>query len=257
MPSHNRKSPRSPGWDAVADWYDGWMGDHGSEHHQRLAIPTAIEMLSLEGHEHVLDIGAGQGVFAQYVAQTGARYTGVDISPHLIEIARSRHAQHGRFIRADARRLESSRDLKAASFDACIFLLSLQDMSPLDAVTRSAAWALKPKARLVIVMTHPCFRVPRQSGWGYDSERQLRYRRIDSYLQMLSVPMKAYGRHRTGTTISFHRPLEAYINALANEGLYVDAMREISSFKAGDKVERRAEAQIPLFLALRARRVEL
>jgi SAM-dependent methyltransferase len=257
MPSNNRKSLRPLGWEAVADWYDGWMGELGSDHHQQLAIPAALEMLSLAGHEHVLDVGAGQGVLAQYIAQTGARYTGVDISPRLIEIARRRHAKRGRFVQADARHLASSRDLKAASFDACIFLLSLQDMSPLDAVIASAAWALKPRARLVIVMTHPCFRVPRQSGWGYDPERRLRYRRVDSYLQMLSVPMKAYGRNWAGTTISFHRPLEAYINALAEGGLYVDAMREISSFKTGDKAERRAEAQIPLFLALRARRIDL
>ena len=63
-------------------------------------------------------------------------------------------------------------------------------------------------------MTHPCFRVPRQSGEGWDEQRKLLYRRVDRYLSPLAVPMKAYAGGRAATW-SYHRPLEDYVNGLA------------------------------------------
>ncbi len=48
-------------------------------------------------------------------------------------------------------------------------MLSIQDMDPLSDVLESAAWAPNLDGRVVILMTHPCFRVPRQSGWGWDA----------------------------------------------------------------------------------------
>jgi hypothetical protein len=127
-------------------------------------------------------------------------------------------------------------------------------MNPLDAVLRSAAWALRPSGRLVILMTHPCFRIPRQSGWGHDGGRDLRFRRVDSYLKTLSIPMKPYGKDRAGVTLSYHRPLGDYVTALAESGLLVDALREISTYQDGKtRAEQRANAEIPLFAGLRAR----
>ena len=105
-------------------------------------------------------------------------------------------------------------------------------------------------------MTHPCFRVPRQSGWAYDSDRDLRFRRVDRYLTPLAVPIKAYGKKRSGVSISFHRPLSHYINGLAACGLLVDELQEITTFETSDsKAEQRANGEIPLFVGLRAQKV--
>src|SRR5690606_5574990 len=128
-------------------------------------------------------------VLAPHITQAGANYTGVDVSPRLLQTARKRQ-RDGRFIEADAAYLAACPKLQAASFEALVFLLSIQDMNPLEAVLDSAYWALAPGGRLVILMTHPCFRIPRQSGWGRDEQRKLQYRRIDRYLTPLSVPMK-------------------------------------------------------------------
>jgi SAM-dependent methyltransferase len=239
----------------VADWYDGWMREGGSEHHRRFAIPAVMELLRLSAGESVLDVGAGQGVMARHVAATGARYTGVDASERLIRLARRRHGAFGRFLVGDARRLRDVPALRGEAFDAVVFLLSIQDMDDLDAVLAGAARAVRDGGRLVILMRHPCFRVPRQSGWGWDASRKLEYRRIDRYLSPLHVPNRVELRTGPARTVSFHRPLADYVNRLALEGLAVDAMREIAvpqwdgeraRFVAGGSPE------IPLFLGLRA-----
>ncbi len=244
------------GWDPVADWYDGWVGPHGSDHHRSLAIPAVMNLLELRGHEQVLDVGCGQGVLAPHVTGSGAVYTGVDVSRKMIAAARRHHRGEGRFLRGDARYLNRVSALRPASYDAVVFLLSIEDMNPLDDVIRSAAGTLRKPGRVVILMRHPCFRVPRQSGWGEDPNRKLRYRRLDSYLTPLSVPMKAYEHSDSGRTISFHRPLSQYINTLAAEGLAVDYFDEIVTHRsAANRAERRANEEFPLFLALRARTI--
>ena len=246
-------------WDPVADWYAGWTGMEGSEHHRRLAIPALLDLLAPVPDEHILDIGAGAGVLAPYIARAGARYTGVDASPKLLALARRQHGRHGRFLEGDAARLDGIPGLHTGTFDGVVFLLSIQDMAPLDAVLQSAAWALRSRGRIALVMTHPCFRVPRQSGWGWDPGRKLQYRRVDRYLTPLAVPMKAYGGKRPGVTHSFHRPLEAYVNGLAACSIFVDCVREIPTYKPAPegpqaRAANLANEEIPLFLALRARK---
>jgi len=254
-PNHKRNPG---GWDALAHWYDSWMGAEGGEHHRKLAIPAVLDLLQLQPGEHLLDIGAGQGVLAPHVALTGASYTGVEISPRLLALAQKRHRANGRFLQGDARRLRNVEGLNAKQFDAVVFLLSIQDMNPLDSVLESAAWALRGGGRLVILMTHPCFRVPRQSSWEHDTDRDMCFRRVDRYLTPLAVPIKSYrhGKNRSGVSISFHRPLSHYINGLASCGLLVDELQEITTFETrASKAEQRANVEIPLFVGLRAQKV--
>jgi SAM-dependent methyltransferase len=254
MPRPNKR--QTAGWEPVADWYDGWVGKDGSEHHRRLALPAVLDLLDARPGMQVLDVGAGQGVLAPHVAGAGARYTGVDISPRLLALARKHHGPRGRFIQGDARYLAQIKELEARSFDAVVYLLSIEDMNPLEPVIESAAWALKNGGWVVILMRHPCFRVPRQSGWGFDEGRSLLYRRVDRYLSPLSVPMKTYGKQRGGATISFHRPLQTYVNTLAANDLYINHLREIPTYKTGEtKAEQLANEEFPLFLALRAVRL--
>jgi SAM-dependent methyltransferase len=251
------KHARRQNWDPLATWYDGWMGQHGSRHHQQLAIPAVLSLLQLKPGQTLLDLGAGQGVLAPYVVDKQAQYTGIEISAKLVSMARKRHGRHGTFIQADARRLEQVRQVKTKSFDACVFLLSLQDIDPLQEAVRSAAWALKPGGCLVALLTHPCFRIPRQSGWGWDEGRKLRYRRIDRYLTPLEVPLKKHPGRKRGVSRSYHRPLSAYVQAIANTGMLIDRLIEIpSNLKQHrgrrSKAYRRADQEMPLFLGIRA-----
>jgi ubiquinone/menaquinone biosynthesis C-methylase UbiE len=242
----------------VATWYDGWVGDRGSTYHRELAIPAVLELLQPRRGDAILDVGGGQGVLAPYLAEAGARVTVVDASARLIAAAKRRRTRmrDARFLVGDARRLPAVAGLDAASFDAAVFLLSIQDMDPLEDVVRGVDWALKPASRVVLLMTHPAFRQPRHSGWGYDEGRKLTYRRIDAYLEPMAVPMKSLGGGLP--TRSFHRPISAYVNGLADAGFATDAMLELPDLPPdrrpgkAPRGDARANAEIPIFLGLRA-----
>lgn len=264
MLSSNKGPPRRSryptSWEPVARWYRGWSGPDGSYHHRELAIPAVLSLMELQPGQQLLDLGAGAGVLAPFVARAGAAYTGIDLSETLIRTARRTHGAHGRFLVGDVRTLPRLPYPRAASFDVAVFLLSIQDMEPLDAVLASAAWSVRPGGRIVLLMTHPCFRVPRQSGWGHDQRRNLHYRRIDRYLTPLAVPMKRYSDGQNGATRTFHRPLETYINELSAHGMVVDQLREIpltnpSASSAPSRAIEHPNPDIPLFLGLRARKL--
>lgn len=259
-----RQGPSRPAastsWDPLAQWYDGWVGEGGSEHHRLVAVPAVLRLLDAQPGERIIDIGCGQGVLAPAIVRKGAQYVGVDASPRLLQIARQRHPDAGRFILGDAAKLQAIPDLRTDRFDAAVFLLSLQDMDPLEPVLASAAAALKPGGRAVLLLTHPAFRIPRQSGWGLDEGRKLVYRRIDRYLTPLPVPLKALPGKEGRTTRSFHRPVSDYVNGLADAGLLTDRMEEVPAHKlstAGStpKAAELARKEIPLFLGIRARKV--
>lgn len=255
------RRPAGPGetsWERVATWYDGWVGDHGSTYHQQLAIPAVLDLLQAQRGEEILDVGGGQGVLAPYLVEEGARVTVVDASAKLISAAKRRHRslKGASFLVGDARRLPAVPGLEPGGFDAAVFLLSIQDMDALDDVVRGVDWALKDAARVVLLMTHPAFRQPRHSGWGVDEARRLTYRRIDAYLGEMAVPMKSLGGGPP--TRSFHRPISTYVNALADAGFLTDAMLELPDLppdRRPGKAARgdaRANAEIPIFLGLRA-----
>lgn len=242
----HKKSPS--GWNDVAQWYDGWVGKAGSHFHQKVAIPTLLDSLEINNQQHILDVGCGTGVLAPHILKQKVTYTGIDISRKLIQKAKHYHGKQIDFRVMDARKMHHN--LPKSHYDVAVFLLSIQDMNPLDVVIRNVSQVLRAGGMLAIVMTHPCFRIPRQSGWGYEKSKKLQYRRIDRYLTPLKIPMK---QHRQGVTISFHRPLSVYINTLAQCGLVINKLDEITTYQTGsNKAEQRANDEFPLFMLIRA-----
>ncbi|MBI4199607.1 MAG: class I SAM-dependent methyltransferase [Chloroflexi bacterium] len=254
------REPRRPftAWDPVARWYDALVGEEGSEYHRKLVMPGALRLLDLRPGERVLDLACGQGVFCRLLQKAPVHVTGVDASEELVHLARRRSSKHITYLVGDARRLE---ELPSESFDAMACLLAIQNIDPVEPVFDTCARLLRPGGRLVLVLTHPCFRVARQSGWGWDEERELQYRRVDRYATPLKVPIQIHpGSQPRRVTWTFHRPLQTYVQGLVRAGMWVDVLEEWASHKASQpgpraNAENLARQEIPLFLALRAVKV--
>jgi len=243
-------------WDEAARWYNALVGDQGSEYQKTLIFPGAFRMLAVKRGDKVLDLACGPGAFSRFLEKKGLRVEGLDVSGELLGHAERRSPPSIRFHHADAREPGS---FGPQAFDAIACLMALQNMEDIRPVMKNAASWLKPGGRLVLVVTHPCFRIPRQSHWGWDDEKKTEYRRVDRYASEMLIPILTppFARSKIFTS-TYHRPLAAYFQALAEAGLAVDALEEWQSGKESTpgkraRGENRARREIPLFLAMRAR----
>jgi ubiquinone/menaquinone biosynthesis C-methylase UbiE len=246
--------PREHGtsWEKSADWYDRIIGERGSELYQAVVIPGALKLLAPKRGERVLDLGCGQGVFCRALAQAGCQVTGVDAAPTLIQKARTYPMKPPvRYLARDAAQIE---DL--GEFDAASAILCVQNMEHLDVVSAAAARVLKPGGRMLWVVNHPAFRIPRQSSWGMDEPRKIQYRRTDAYSSTLSIPIVMHpGKADSESTTSFHRSLQTLTATGFSAGLRLAGIEEWYSHKESQpgpraRAENRARKEFPLFLAL-------
>lgn len=240
-------------WEKSADWYDRIIGERGSELYQAVVIPGALNLLAPKRGERALDLGCGQGVFSRALAEKGCEVTGVDAAPTLIQKARTYPVKPPiRYLARDAAQIA---DL--GEFDAISAILCVQNMEHLDVVAAAAAKVLKPGGRMVWVVNHPSFRIPRQSAWGQDEERKIQYRRTDAYSSTLAIPIVMHpGKADSESTVSFHRSLQTLTTTGFGAGLVLGGIEEWYSHKESQpgpraRAENRARKEFPLFLALR------
>jgi SAM-dependent methyltransferase len=264
-------APRAPGeldtsWEPVAAWYDDLLERRGSDHHRDVVLPGTLRLLEARRGSRVLDLACGQGVLARQLAAGGVQVVGIDASPGMIEAARRHTRSAGvEYAVADARALDAA---PLGSFDAIACVLALANIEPLDPVLQSCARLLRPAGRFVAVLPHPAFRAARQTSWGWErgAGGPIQYRRVDGYLspgqaRIVANPGGVARGEPPVETWTFHRPLQVYVRALAGAGLWIDALEEWPSLRTSQpgpraEAENRARREIPLFLALRARRVQ-
>lgn len=246
------KSEHGTSWEKSADWYDRIIGERGSELYQAVVIPGALGLLRPQRGERVLDLGCGQGVFSRALAQKGCLVTGVDAAPTLIQKARTYPMKPPvRYLARDAAQIE---DL--GEFDAVSAILCVQNMEHLDAVSLAAAKVLRPGGRMLWVVNHPAFRIPRQTSWGFDDPRKIQYRRTDAYNTTMSIPIVMHpGKADSETTVSFHRSMQTLTACGFSAGLMLAGMEEWISHKESQpgpraRAENRARTEFPLFLGL-------
>jgi 2-polyprenyl-3-methyl-5-hydroxy-6-metoxy-1,4-benzoquinol methylase len=222
-------------------------------------------MLAVERGESVLDVACGQGVLCRVLHTKGIKATGIDAAGQLIRLARERSAPDIQYIVADARDLSQQPDLAPASFDAAACVLAIQNLDPIGPVFEQIARLLAPGGRLVLAMMHPCFRGPKATSWDWDLRglNKIQYRRVERYLLSRKEPIITHpGKDPHAGTWTFHRPLQTYIKALAHAGLVIDMLEEWPSHKVSTSgprapAENTARQEIPMFLALRARKITL
>lgn len=241
-------------WNQVAAWYDDLIDERKSDHYTDVIVPGVMRLVSPTPGSRVLDVACGQGVIARAMASIGAQVTGLDAAKGLIDAANKRGG--GTFIHADARQISTLK--LPGDFDAATCVMALTNIEPIEPVLTGVAEQLRTGGAFVFVISHPAFRAPGQTHWGYDDKSGVQFRRVDGYLST--------GQHRIQmhpgdapeiVTWTFHRPIQTYVRALSQAGFMVDLIEEWTSRRQSQpgpkaEAENRSRREIPLFMAVRA-----
>lgn len=238
-------------WETSSSWYDKIVGDKGHYYHQHVIIPGVLKLLQLEAGHRLLDLACGQGVLARHLPKD-IDYVGVDASPSLIKEAKKKSSHL--FVVGDV-----TKPLKEGRFTHASVILALQNIEDGKAVLKTAAHHLDTSGKLILVLNHPCFRIPRQSSWGIDVAKKTQYRRIDRYLSPLKIPIQTHPGKQSEETWSFHHPLSDYTKWLQETGFATEKIEEWTSDKKSTgthaRMENRSREEFPLFLSILARKI--
>jgi SAM-dependent methyltransferase len=268
-----KKDFRNTSWQKVAPWYNKITAQgQGHYYHQHVVIPGVFRLLDLsqtpnspnskiqDSRFSILDMACGNGVLAKSLPKD-VEYLGIDLSESLVNTAKKedKNYKHKYLIADIANPLNPPNSLIGSDFSHAAIILALQNiLNPLNAL-KNASDHLLTGGTLVIVLNHPAFRIPRQSSWGIDEERKIQYRRIDKYMSPMEIPINMNPSDRNSEkTISYHFPISYYSKILSEAGFVIELMEEWTSDKESvgraGKMENRSRAEIPLFLAIKAKK---
>lgn len=181
-----------------------------------------IQLGNLKG-KRVLDIGCGQGVLPNIMAQRGAIVTGIDISSDQIEISKNRYGDRDNpvFKVMDAVNMDFTDNL----FDAATMNMVLLNVPTIDSVgkiIRETSRVLRPDGKLIFTDLHPITILrpekPRSTKLSGDFSY---FRDGDEYTAQIDLG--------EGRSIEFHNKhwtIKSYKELLAKADMYVENMSE-------------------------------
>lgn len=248
---------KNTSWDNVSQWYNGIVGEKGHFYHEAVILPNVIRLLKLNPTAKLLDLGCGQGILARSI-QKDVAYLGLDLSPTLIEEARKLDLNPiHKYGVAD---ISKELPIKFSGFSHAAIILALQNIKQPFNVFKNVAPHINKGGRMVIVLNHPSFRIPKHADWEVDRAKGVQYRKMDSYMSHLEVPIDSSPFDKMGNkqTWSFHYPLSAYSEMLLDNGFMIEKIEEWISPKKSEggmaKVEDKARMEFPLFMTIVAYR---
>ena len=169
----------------------------------RSLIPRPLRGVS------VLDAGCGAGAQCEWLLGEGADVTGIDLSPGMVEQARLRCGDRGRFAVAD---LAEPLDFEPASFDGVTCSLALHYIKDWAVPLGSFARVLRPGGWAVISLDHPFGPpLPGQQGGYFDTELV-----SDTWVKAGQEIIQHFWR----------RPLAAIMDAFAGAGFSLERIAE-------------------------------
>ncbi|MBI5148026.1 MAG: class I SAM-dependent methyltransferase [Parcubacteria group bacterium] len=246
-------------WGKFAGWYHRMIEERGG-YQKEVILPNLLRILNVKKGEMILDLACGQGFFTREFFKKGAQVAGADVSEELIKIARKNSPREIRYEIAPA---DDLKFLKNGSVDKITIVLAIQNIENPRSVFAECGRILKPAGELFLVTNHPAFRVPKESEWGFDDKNKIQYRRINRYLSESKVKIQmSPGDRPEEHSLSFHRPLQFYFKALRGAGFCVGGLEEWVSNRKSEPgpraaAENRARKEIPLFLFIKAQKLNL
>lgn len=251
---------RDTSWNNVSGWYSKKIGTGESYFHQNIVIPKLLKILNLKHNDKLLDLACGEGILSRKIPKI-LEYLGIDLADGLINQAKKQNRYDNTLFKvAD---VSKPLFLPKNLFTHCTVVLAIQNIENPHGVIENARDTLVEKGKLVIVMNHPSFRIPRQSGWDTNPNNKIQYRWINKYMSQIKIPidMTPGSQSNKKLTWSFHRPLEFYTNLLRKNGFVIENIEEWVSDKTSvgkkSKSENTAREEFPMFMTICARKLQL
>ncbi len=223
-------------YDDLADRYAAGIDDRPwNELYER---PATIALLPSVDGKDVLDAGCGSGWYTEWLADHGARTTGIDRSARMVEYAHMRLRGRATVQEGDASDLRGLRD---ASFDLIVSSLVIHYVHDLDQMFREWARVLRPDGTFVLSTHHPMREVGTSSPAGY-----LATSLVEEHWRWLGATMRFY-----------QRPLRALADPIANAGFVIERISEPTPSDALRDKDPRGHASLcrmPAFIFIRARK---
>jgi SAM-dependent methyltransferase len=202
-----------------------------------------LELLPAPGGR-TLDLGCGEGRLSRDLKAIGHDVVAVDLSPTMLAAASEADPDLETHL-ADAADLP----FDDASFDLVVAFMSLQDMDDVDGAIIEAARVLEPGGVLCLAVVHPLASAGRFVGEDASSAFVIEGSYLESHRYSDSFARDGLEM----TFVSERRPIQGYVNALADSGLVVVQLRETDVPDSGIVRPRsRRWQRIPLFLHIRA-----
>jgi len=220
------------------DWYVSAFADTADmawTDRTEAEVERAMRMLRPQGGERVLDLACGSGRHSLELKRQGFEAVGADISPELLEIARSDAAKEGLdvgFVEADLRELDfdAEFDVVLSLNDGAIGYLETdeENLRTFEVISR----ALKPAGRHLMQLPNVLYaqeHLPQKSWISGSSMIELvehRWNKRERYMEGAMIPV------RFGEVLDELKPIEF------RQRLYtVDELRQIMT-SVGMEVDR-------------------
>jgi SAM-dependent methyltransferase len=207
--------PEIARYDGHAEWYDETLSAVSEEQESFL-----LRCLGAGRGEICLDVACGTGRYGRVLAGAGYRPVGFDISADQLRFARPRLAGA---VRADARFLP----VRDASVPLAAGFFFHTDVADFAAVIRDVARCLCPRGRFIYLGLHPCFVGPFVYRLAEHEDLALTFG--PGYGTVGWAKRASGDGSRLAGRVGFHhKTLASFLEAFAEAGLAIRAVREFS-----------------------------
>lgn len=241
-------------WGEVASWYNDVVESKGS-YQKEVILPNLLRLVDPQKGDIILDLACGQGFFSGKFSKAGASVFASDISPELISLAKE--SSDNKDVQFFVSPAEEIKFLDDESVDKATIVLAIQNIEKTQPVFKEVSRVLKTGGKMFLVLNHPAFRIPKETSWGYDDEKDVQFRMVDKYLSesKVEIDMNPGEAKNKKMTVSFHRPLQYYFKILKNNGFCVSTLEEWISNRVSEegpkkRAEDNARKEFPMFMAL-------